>query len=105
MENVIVFGLALLAVVVVAIYVGRQNAKEDNRAWKKMYGSPLYQEACNLEYFTRNCTFNPGNKKYIEHKLKEYRARDEMEDVVFNHKIGEIGLLFDKRCADVEPEN
>jgi hypothetical protein len=100
----IVFLVAFVAVSGILIRVGRNNAKKDRKV-SKVYGTSIYLEACNLEYFTRNCTFNPGNKKYIEDKLKEYRARDEMEDVVFNNKVGDIGLIFERRCKDVESKD
>jgi len=94
MEKIILLSIAL-AVALYALYkIGRGNAKKDN---EKIYGTPIYVDLCNLEYFVRNCTMNDTNRATITRRLQYYRARDEMEDVVFNCKVDEIAKIFEER--------
>lgn len=95
-ELIIIIGGCAIALYVL-YKIGRGNAKEDNR---KIYGTPIYADLCALEYFVINCTMNDTNKATITRRLQYYRARDEMEDVVFNCKVGDIAKIFEKRQND-----
>ena len=97
MKEIVIFSVGLIVFAWILIKIGKRNAKEDNA---KIYGTPIYSELCNLEYFVRNCTMTETNKGVIIRQLQFYRARDEMEDVVFNNKVGEIAKIFEKRQQD-----
>jgi len=97
MKEIIILSVMIIITIWLLVKVGKRNAKEDNA---KIYGTPIYSDLCNLEYFVRNCTMTDKNKEVIKKKLQYYRARDEMEDVVFNCKVGEIAKIFEKRQQD-----
>ena len=64
---------------------------------KKVYGSAIYAEACRTLYDVAHCETTTANYLIIKESLKYFRAQPEMEDVVFNNKVAEIGQLFERR--------
>lgn len=64
---------------------------------EKVYGSKVYSELCIFEYWVKNCPTTAQNYQIVLNRLRQERAKPEMEDIVFNYKVGEITQIFEQR--------
>lgn len=92
LEVVVLIGLFLFTIVVLWWH-GKNEAKRVH----KVYGSPIYARLCMFGDYVNKCGITEENYNNIVHELKLIRARREMSDCVFSHKVKEITKNFERR--------
>lgn len=98
---IIIGGIILSIVGIIVIHLGTKDKERP----RKVYGSQVYANLCEFQTFVSNCEINIISFDMITERLMIERARDEMEDVVFNNKVGEIQKIFEHRFMFYFPQS
>jgi hypothetical protein len=90
---IIIGGIILSVAGIVVVHLGTKGKEKP----KKICGRKVYANLCEFQSYVNTCDLTLKNYSDIEDRLKIERARDEMEDVVFNNKVGTIQRIFEHR--------